>query len=188
MSNQNEPNAPNVNAILAKASRGNISDSDFASLLTLMMAKEVRVAEKEAALNAAIKARNDQRKKESENYTIAKIESQKKCKHLKGGASRQRNQSKDPAVYAHTFSDGTQVIKCTLCGARWMRKDTVQYLHRNGSSIPNWTGIGWREASEMVADSSNKSSSSERFSVSLEAPEGTLPTDTAGVEISNLQI
>lgn len=44
-----------------------------------------------------------------------------------------------------------------------MKKDTAEYLDRNGSKIPNWTGIGWREAVAMVEDSSNKPSSSERF-------------------------
>ena len=153
-----------VNAVLREAqATGNLSESKFMALLSIMMAKEARLAEKEAALEVALQARDAQRRKESENYTISKIENQKRCKHLKGGKGRTRGQQRDPSVYPHTFPDGTVHIKCTLCGARWLPGDTDEYLSRNGSKIPNWTGIGWRRAQEMAEDSSNKASSSERF-------------------------
>lgn len=153
-----------VNAVLAEAQKtGNLSESKFMALLSIMMAKEARIAEKEAALEIALKARDDQRKLESENYTVSKITNQKNCKHLKGGRGRTRGQQRDPAVYAHTFTNGDIVIKCQLCSARWLPGDTDEFLKRNGSAIPNWTGIGWRRAQEMAEDSSNKSSSSERF-------------------------
>ena len=153
-----------VKSVLAEAQKtGNLSEAKFMALLSIMMAKEARIAEKEAALEVALQARDANRKRESENYTIAKIESQKNCKHLKGGKGRTRGQQRDPAVYGHTFTDGSIVIKCTLCGARWLPGDTDEYLTRNGSKIPNWTEIGWRRAQEMAEDSSNKASSSERF-------------------------
>lgn len=180
-----QSNEPNVNAILTKATKGGISETDFAALLSIMMAKEVRIAEKEAALEVALQARDQQRRRDSENYTVAKIEAQKACKHLKGGASRSRAQQKDPAVYLHIFTDRTQVIKCQLCGARWMPGDTDEYLTRNGSKIPNWTGIGWRRAWEMAEDSSNKMSSSERFAESTTSP---LPKSDKGKTVANLQI
>jgi hypothetical protein len=154
-----------VQSVLAEAQKtGNLSEAKFMALLSIMMAKEARLAEKEASLEVALKARDDQRKKESENFTISKIENQKACKHLKGGKGRTRGQQRDPAVFGHTFTDGTIVIKCQLCQARWLPGDTDEYLTRNGSKIPNWTGIGWRRAQEMAEDSSNKPSSSERFS------------------------
>ncbi len=156
------------------------------ALLSIMMAKEARLAEKEAALEVQIKARDQQRKHESEQYTISKIENQKSCRHLKGGKGRTRNQQRDPSVYFHTYTNGDRVIKCTLCGARWLPKDTVDYLDRNGSKIPNWTGIGWREAFEMTEDSSNKPSSSERFGMS--APTSVVPTNETGAQVANLQI
>lgn len=180
-----EPNAGNVNSILGKAAKGNISESDFATLLSIMMSKEVRIAEKEAALEVALQARDQQRRRDSENYTSAKIESQKACKHLKGGTGRQRAQAKDPAVYLHIFTDRTQVIKCTLCGARWLPGDTDEYLTRNGSKMPNWTGIGWRRAWEMAEDSSNKMSSSERFADTKSSP---VPKSDTGLDVPNLQI
>jgi len=176
-----------VKAALAEVQQtGSLSQEKFMSLLTLMMAKETRIAAKEAELEVTLKARNDQRKKDSENYTIAKIENQKNCKHLKGGKGRTRGQQKDPAVYAHTFTDGSCVIKCQLCSARWMSKDTSEYLYRNGSAIPNWTGIGWREAQQMVGESSNRPSSSERFGI--EQQTGNMPKTKEGTDVPNLQI
>lgn len=178
----------NVNAVLAEAQKtGNLSESKFMALLSVMMAKEARIAEKEAALEVALHARDKQRKVESENYTISKIENQKNCKHLKGGRGRTRGQQRDPAVYAHTFTDGTIVIKCNLCSARWLPGDTDEYLTRNGSKIPNWTGIGWRRATEMAEDSSNKASSSERFSGQHISQEST-KSGKALANVSNLQL
>jgi hypothetical protein len=182
------PTEVDVDAVLAEASKhGNLSDAKFSALLSLMMAKEARLAEKEAYLEQQLAARDEERKKESERYTIDKIVNQKNCKHLKGGASRSRGQQRDPSVYAHTFTNGDIVIKCQLCGAKWMPKDTADYLDRNGSKIPNWTGIGWREALQMAQDSSNRPSSSERFFKPADG--GTqAPKDTEGVNIPNLQI
>ena len=176
-----------VQSVLQEAQKtGNLSEAKFMALLSVMMAKEARIAEKEASLEIALKARTDSRKKESENYTVAKIQNQKACKHLKGGKGRTRGQQRDPAVYAHTFTDGKLVIKCQLCSAKWLQGDTDEFLFRNGSAIPNWTGIGWRRAQEMCEDSSNKSSSSERFGT---APvTGPAPTDKSGNQIPNLQI
>jgi hypothetical protein len=173
---------PSADELIASA---NMTQASLMQLLTIMAAKEARIAEKEAALEQALKAKDQARRRDSENYTIAKIELQKACKHLKGGKGRQRGQQKDPAVYSHIFTDRKQVIKCQLCGARWLPGDTDEYLTRNGSKIPNWTGIGWRRAVEMAEDSSNRPSSSERFA---EQAQGTMPRSEAGTEIPNLQI
>ena len=191
MSNQNQKVTPetevDVKGVLQEAQKtGNLSEAKFMALLSIMMAKEARLAEKEAALEVQLKARDDQRKKESENYTIAKIETQKNCKHLKGGKGRTRGQQRDPAVYLHIYTNGDNVIKCNLCSAKWTPKDTADYLERNGSKIPNWTKIGWREAVEMMEDSSNKSSSSERFGQSV--PTSVIPVNESGVQVPNLQI
>lgn len=150
-------------AINAAKKSGSLDQDQFMAMLALLVKKEARLAEKEAALEEALQARDAQRKHESESFTIAKIESQKSCKHLKGGKSRTRGQQKDPNVYSHKFTDGTVVIKCNGCGAKWFQGDTKEYLSRNGSKIPNWTNIGWHEACEMAEDSSNRPSSSEIF-------------------------
>jgi hypothetical protein len=176
-----------VNSVLQEAQKtGNLSETKFMALLSIMMAKEARIAEKEAALEVALQAREKQRRKESENFTVAKIETQKNCKHLKGGKGRTRGQQRDPAVYPHTFTDGSVVIKCHLCSARWLPGDTDEYLTRNGSKIPNWTGIGWRRAQEMAEDSSNKASSSERFGGGRST--GTVPKSSEGTDVPNLQL
>jgi len=185
--NPNKAAEADVKSVLEEAKKtGNLSEDKFFALLNVMMAKEARIAEKEAALEIAIQARDSQRKRDSENYTIAKIESQKACKHLKGGRGRTRGQQRDPAVFAHTFTDGTIVIKCQLCSARWLQGDTDEYLTRNGNKIPNWTNIGWRRAQEMCEDSSNKASSSERFGGNQHT--GSTPKNEAGVSIPNLQL
>lgn len=177
----------NMDDVLQKAAGGgDLDDAGFKALLTLMMMKEKRLIQKEADLERVQIERDKQARINSEQYTIAKIETQKKCRHLKGGKSRQRGQQKDPAVYAHTFTDGTTVIKCQICGARWMPKDTAEYLNRNGNAIPNWTGIGWREAIELASESSNKPSSSERFFSAQ--PTSTVPVTEQGKQIPNLQI
>lgn len=182
-----KPTEVNVNDILADAQKtGNLSEAKFMALLSIMMAKEARLAEKEAALEVAYQAKEKQRKKESETYTVTKIENQRACKHLKGGKGRTRAQQRDPAVYLHTYPDGSRVIKCNLCSARWMPKDTRDYLSRNGNAIPNWTRIGWAEAFEMCEDSSNKASSSERFGQSQ--PTGSMPTGLDGLQFENLQL
>ena len=142
---------------------GMLAADQLMAVLNVLLVKEARLAEKEANLEKQFQEKDKARRRESESYTVAKIENQKACKHLKGGKTRQRGQQRDPSVYVHTFTDRKIIIKCTLCGAKWMPKDTKDYLNRNGSAIPNWTGIGWNEAVEMAEDSSNKPSSSERF-------------------------
>jgi hypothetical protein len=177
----------NMDAVLnTAAAGGELSEAGFKALLTLMMMKEKRLIQKEADLERIAAERDKQARINSEQYTIAKIETQANCRHLKGGKGRQRGQQKDPAVFAHTFTDGTTVIKCNICSARWMPKDTREYLFRNGSAIPNWTNIGWREAIEMASESSNKPSSSERFFTAQ--PTATVPVTEHGKQIPNLQI
>ena len=162
-SNRSDENAVTKALEAAQAKPASLDPDQFMGMLQVLVNKEARLAKKEADLEIALQARDEQRKRDSESYTINKIETQKACKHLKGGKSRTRNQQKDPNVYLHTFTDGKKVIKCHGCGARWFPGDTSEYLTRNGSKMLNWTRIGWREAYDMVEDSSNKASSSEIF-------------------------
>jgi len=170
MSNDQKNEEVKALQTLGIAKGKSVSEESLMALLSIMAAKEARIAEKEALLEQALKARDEARRRDSENYTVSIIETQKACRHLKGGKGRQRNQQRDPAVYHHTFTDGKVQIRCTLCKARWLPGDTDEYLTRNGSKIPNWTGIGWRHAKEMCEDSSNKSSSSERFPQNEQSP------------------
>jgi hypothetical protein len=162
-----------------------VTEEALFQLLSIMAAKEARISEKEQLLEQALEAKDKARRRDSENYTVAKIEAQKACRHLKGGKGRQRGQQRDPSVYHHIFTDRTQVVKCNLCFARWLPGDTDEYLTRSGSKIPNWTGIGWRRALEMCEDSSNKPSSSERFAETVQGP---APKTDRGELPKNLQI
>ena len=152
----------NMDAILANAAAtGDLGQAQFNVLLQLMMAKEKRLVEKEADLAQRENERNESDKAACIQYTAAKIEAQTACRHLKGGRTRQRGNQKDYNVYSHRYANGVVVIKCNDCGAKWFQKDTSEYLYRNGSAIPNWTGISWRQAVEMCEESSNKPSASE---------------------------
>lgn len=165
--------------------KGGLTADSLLAIVSVLLQKEAKLAEKEAEFERK-KAENDMRQREASNqFTIAKIENQKNCKHLKGGASRKRGQQKDYNVYAHTFADSKVYIKCNTCGAKWFENDTTEYLHRNGNAIPNWTGIGWREATFMLEESSNKASSSEIFRKTKVG--ATIPM-SKGVEVPNLQI
>lgn len=184
---QQQVNEDNVgSAIKAATTTGSLSTFQFEQMLSVLLKKEAKLAEQEHAIEVALAGRDAMRKQESENYTIAKIENQTRCKHLKGGAARSRAQQRDPNVYLHTFTDGARVIKCHGCGARWLPGDTDEYLTRNGSKMLNWTRIGWNRATEMCDDSSNKASSSERFSTNaLYNPER---KDNEFSKIKNLQL
>jgi hypothetical protein len=176
-----------VDGIIAEAAKtGNLSDSKFNAFLSIMMAKEARLAEKEANLEIQMNALDVERKKESERFVMDKIINQKKCRHLKGGLSRQRGQQTDPSVAAHTFIDGDMYIKCLSCGAKWKPKDTKEFFVRKGVKIPNWTNIGWVEALELAQQSSNRPSSSERSFGDKSSVQ--TPQTPEGMDIPNLQI
>lgn len=190
MSNQKQVAPPSesegVALLQAGANGGTISTEQFQQLIALMAAKEARLAQKEIELDMLKQIRDKQDKQSSDQIMFAKMLAQKNCKHLKGGKTRQRGQQKDPNVFAHTFTDGTIMIKCNSCRAKWYKEDTKEFLVRNGQKIENWTGIGWKEAMELCEESSNKPSSSEIFPgdrIKLEAP-----ISDKGFEVPNVQI
>lgn len=154
------------------------------AMLELLLKKEAALAAQEQQLAERRKAFDARQREASNQYTVARIEAQKNCKHLKGGASRKRNQQRDPNVYMHRFTDGKAYIKCNSCGAKWYERDTAQYLFRNDNAIPNWTRIGWAEAVAMLEESSNKYSSSEIFPRGAKATLETVP----GADAANLEI
>ena len=138
-------------------------------MLEILIAREAKVAQKELDLEEKIKVRDEIRRRESETYTVGMINTQATCKHLKGSGTRRRNQQRDPNVFFHTFQDGTRMVKCNSCRMKWFPQDTRDFLTRNGSAIPNWTHLGWKDAVELCEDSSNRPSSSERFGAPQDA-------------------
>jgi hypothetical protein len=131
------------------------------TLIQIMLKREARIAEQEEKVEESKRSKAAQRRRNAESNFDDDKERQSRCKHLKGGKNRLRTQVKDFAVYLHRFINNEQVIRCTLCGAKWKVRDTKEFLYRYGKRVENWTGIGWVEALAMVSESSNKPSSSE---------------------------
>lgn len=129
-------------------------------LLELLAAREGRLALAEQAAENARIQREKQRNVNATHHAQDRLKRQINCKHLKG-TSGPKSAIDDFAVFLHTFIDGDQVIKCFICGMRWKKDDSVEFLVRDGRRIPNHTRIGWREANNMLSHSTNKPSSSE---------------------------
>ena len=130
-------------------------------LLQLMMAKEARIAEKEENDEQARRARNAQREVSARSHVEKTLVKQARCRHEKGGKNGPRSGVLDYNVYHHTFINGEQIIKCSTCQMKWKINDTVEFLFRGKRKIANHTKIGWQQACGMVAQSTNKASSSE---------------------------
>jgi hypothetical protein len=160
----NEKETPETNAVptpVAPAAGQTLDSQAITTLLQIMLSREARLAREEEAKQKAIDQRQVQRNRNAASHSEDAQAIQTKCKHLKGGRSRLRTQIDDFAVYMHTFINGERVIKCQLCGAKWKANDTVEFLFRYGKKVANHTAIGWKEALQMLAKSSNKPSSSE---------------------------
>jgi molybdopterin converting factor small subunit len=133
---------------------------------TLQMLVQLLLAERQEALQEredrkrTNKVRDDQRKRNAEYAVAEKNKIQSICTHKKGGKGL-KSPKTDYAVYAHTFTHNVAYIRCQICGAKWRTVDTKEFLVRSGQQIPNHTRIGWREALEMLAESTNTPSSSE---------------------------
>lgn len=149
------------NAVPSLPAGQTLDASAITTLLQIMLQREARAAREEEAKHQAIAKRQAQRDRNAASHFQDELSVQAKCKHLKGGRTRLRTQIDDYAVYMHTFINGERVIKCQLCAAKWKIKDTIEFLYRYGKQVANHTGIGWKEALQMLGKSSNKPSSSE---------------------------
>jgi len=146
---------------LAPAPAPAIPVSTLDALLQIMLQREARQAnEEQRKLDAAAQKAKVRQANAESNFEDDKSR-QAVCRHLKGGKHRRKNQPKDYAVYLFRYINGENVIRCQLCNSKWKEKDTVESLVRFGKKIPNHTKIGWAEACEMVAESTNTAGSSE---------------------------
>lgn len=134
------------------------SNSD--RLLEIMVARETRLAKEEEDKIAARERKAAQFAENAKGKDTNLKAKQANCKHLKGGRMINR-QNKDFAVYKHTFINNEPHIVCFLCRMRWKPGDTVETLVRQGKKVPNHTKTGWREAEEMMNNSSNTPTHSE---------------------------
>jgi hypothetical protein len=149
---------------------------------TLQMLVQLLLAERQDALQdkqerqRAMKERDAQRKINADYAVREKQKIQAMCTHKKGGRGL-KSPKTDYAVYFHTFTDATSYIRCQICGAKWRNQDTKEHLVRRGKQIPNHTGIGWREAYEMLQNSTNTASSSE-----IQITATPIPVDIAALD------
>ena len=161
MSNQNEKDeavkAATEDATPKPLSREEQQDILFRSL----MRRELAESAKEVEASEARIARQKQRTINTQNRNNKLFAKQSRCTHLKGGRVKSKTGIKDYALFHHTYIDGDQTIGCFICKMRWKRQDTVEYLVRNGRKKRNHTRIGWLEALELFALSSNTPSMSE---------------------------
>lgn len=149
--------------------------SSTEQLLQVIMRREARQSEKEEAIEQAKANRSKQREVNARQHSQKRLRKQQTCKHKKGGHNA-RAGVVDYGVYLHTYIDNEQVIKCFICGMKWKRGDTKEYIVRNGRQIPNHTKQGWAEACEMLSQTTNRPSSSE------------IPTGKPGDSINELPV
>lgn len=161
---QSEPtkvHAPQSAPAASASSQPAVPETDFQLLAKIMLQREARQALKEQQEEDAKQQRDKKREQNAQSVFQDAQFHQSQCRHLKGGKFRRPTQAKDFAVYIHTYINAERVIKCQLCGAKWKIRDTKEFLFRYGQKIPNHTGIGWQEAMDMLAQTSNMPSSSE---------------------------
>ena len=161
------PAAPASANAVAPAIDGS-TNSKLERLLELLLARESTTLEKEAADKHRLKALDAQRDKNQSQNARNLLLLQAKCSHLKGKGKRtgkheaqRAERVNDPNVMMHIFVDGSAVIKCLSCGAKWKQDDTAEFLTRNGKKFPNVTKLSWTDALGLVAKSSNTQTSSE---------------------------
>ena len=130
-------------------------------LLQLMLLKEGREAAKEQQGIEQDAQRQKKRDQNSKQHDTRKLLDQARCKHKKGGKRGPKTQNVDYALGQHTFITAETVIRCLICGMKWHKHDTVEYLLRNGRKISNHTHLGWNEVVNMLGQSSNTPTTSE---------------------------
>lgn len=127
-------------------------------LVSLMVAERAEALKTTQELKQRIAAVEKQRSRNSREQDAKRIAKQATCRHLKGVGKHSPKgtaQRIDYAVYLHRFVDFSERIQCRICAAKWRKGDTADYFLRGGRQIPNHTHIGWREAMQMVDQSSD---------------------------------
>jgi len=145
-----------------------IPQNDTALLLQLvrLLIDDKKVEAEERQAKRVVQKARDKTTRELSEYN-EKVEQNKQriCTHLKNQPSKFYKSAPsirdDFAVSHHTFPDGNTYIRCLICGAKWHKGDTQETWMRKGQKVPNWTWIGWKEAVQMVAKSTNTATASE---------------------------
>lgn len=128
-------------------------------MVELLLAQQTEEMQEKAERKRAQEAKDAQRKINAEYAQKEKQKIQSICTHKKGG--KLQSPRTDFALYHFTFTDQTTYIRCQICGMKWRKVDTDEFLVRRGEKIPNHTGIGWLKALQMLGQSTNTPSSAE---------------------------
>jgi len=161
-------------------------------MVQILIENQAVEAEEKKAKRVAQEARNVQYQKISEYNEKTELNKQRLCTHLKNQPSKLYRSAPsirtDYAVSHHTFPDGNTYIRCLICGAKWHRGDTPELWEKNGKMVENPTGIGWRQAIKMVAESTNTSTASEtvmRQGDIIGSPMAKQPASPAAVKLDS---
>lgn len=131
------------------------------SLIQLLLTERQDALLEKKDKQRVVQAREDQSRLNSQYNEAEQKTRESMCTHKKGGRKGPKSAKLDYAVYFHTFVDASSYIRCLICGAKWKPRDTKEFLVRKGKQVENHTGIGWKEAHEMLANSTNTPSASE---------------------------
>lgn len=148
---------------LAGLPQANIDPSTtnlLVQVLTLMAGKEARDLQKQEQELKNQKQRDEKRAQNAKGQEYERISKQARCKHRKGG-TQVKDSRLDYNVGTHVYPDGTTIITCLTCHAKWRKGDTKEYFLRKGRKISNHTHIGWAEAVGMYQQSTNTITKSE---------------------------
>lgn len=130
----------------------------------LVEEKAIAAEEKKEKLRVQ-QARDESHRKIAQYNEAEERKKQTYCTHLKNQPMRNYFTPKSPkidyAVSHHHFPDGKTYVRCLICGAKWHKGDTDEFIFIGGKKLQNWTGIGWDKALKMVVESTNTSTSSE---------------------------
>ena len=155
------PAAPAIPAVPVANSLG-FDPQMLTSLVALLLAERQDAMVDRDLKKKQLEARDMQRRRNAAHDEESARRRQSICTHLKGQKSKVRVVNLvDYAVSFHTFVNNESYIRCLICGAKWKPNDTPQFFIRRGEQIPNWTGLGWKDAQKMATQSSNSPTSSE---------------------------
>jgi hypothetical protein len=135
--------------------------SKIEMLLELMLESKGKELAEAKQKEIGIQAKEKQRRINAEHQVDSLIETQRTCRHLKGGKRGPKNQNRDYALFVHTYINRETVVRCMICRMAWKKDDTDEFLFRHGKKIANHTGLGWRKVQDLLTQTTNTPSKSE---------------------------
>lgn len=128
------------------------------NMLSILMEEKAELARERQEKKRQLEVRTTSHKSLAKYNEKEQIDKESICTHLKGG--KIKSPRTDYAVGHHTYPDNSSFIRCLICGAKWKKLDTKEFLVRRGKKVPNHTGLGWLDAIQMLKSSTNTPTSS----------------------------